>query len=151
MPLQIKHGDLFEHAEKECVIAHGCNAQGKMNSGFAKEIRQRYPLAFMSYILDFKDNQLVLGETTFVNCENSVVIANCITQQYYGREPGVVYADIKAIKKCIIEVAKFCIKANKPLHIPLIGGGLGGLKKDDLIPIFKQYLEDNSAYLWLKE
>ena len=41
MSIKIIDGNLFDSKAK--IIAHQVNCQGKMNSGVAKEVRQRYP------------------------------------------------------------------------------------------------------------
>jgi hypothetical protein len=43
MPVQFFAGDLFANDMGAGVFAHGCNCQGSMGAGIAKEFRQRYP------------------------------------------------------------------------------------------------------------
>lgn len=151
MALQIKKGDLFDHLSNPCLIAHGCNAQGKMNSGFAKQIRLRFPLAYMAYREDWANGDTVLGSVGFVRCEDSITIANCTTQVYYGRTPGVKYASLDAVVTCLNTVVNYVKKLPSPILLPLIGGGLGGLDSDELISKFKEIFDDVDATLWLKE
>ena len=44
-----RKGDLLE---SECdYICHQVNCMGKMNSGIAKQIREKWPIVFQNYIL----------------------------------------------------------------------------------------------------
>lgn len=47
MSIKIIDGNLFDSKAK--IIAHQVNCQGKMNSGVAKEVRQRYPHVYRDY------------------------------------------------------------------------------------------------------
>ena len=47
MDILYKQGDLTQ--AEEYIIAHGCNAQGKMGSGVAKAIRREFPQAYSYY------------------------------------------------------------------------------------------------------
>lgn len=153
MPLQkthIKyvHGDLLEHPGR--FIMHGCNAQGVMASGVAKEIRETYPLAFTKYREKYEeDNHLELGVVIPVDCGRHVVF-NAITQEFYGRD-GKRYVDYDAISTALDQISTMIRLVemneiggsfigtrgygwksleNKPdkeeLALPLIGAGLGG-------------------------
>ena len=42
--MKIKHGDILSVANG--IIVHQVNAQGVMGSGLAKQIREKYPMAF---------------------------------------------------------------------------------------------------------
>ena len=154
MALVIKHGDLFVEVAKAQgprVIAHGCNAVGKMGSGFAVEVRRRYPIAYMGYRDAYISDGLYMGDVVYVSVDGELTIANCITQHYYGKVAGVQYANTEAIRKCLTQVATFCKKQGAALHLPLIGGKRGGLEKDVVITIFKELFDDVDATLWLNE
>jgi O-acetyl-ADP-ribose deacetylase (regulator of RNase III) len=154
MALVIKHGDLFKEVVKVPglkVIAHGCNAVGKMGSGFADAVRRKYPIAYMAYREAYLSDGIYMGDVVYVHVDDELTIANCITQHYYGKVAGVKYANTEAIRKCLKQVAAFCKKQNAQLHLPLIGGKRGGLEKDVLINIFKDVFDDVDATLWLSE
>lgn len=64
------------------IIAHGCNAQGKMGSGFAKELRNRYPMAYDDYKAYEKEmGFLRIGQIAYSAINDNLIIANCITQK----------------------------------------------------------------------
>lgn len=132
------------------VIVHGCNAQGVMGSGVAKQLRAKYPEIFYRYcehINDLLDQDInPLGSVNFVNVTGNLVIANAITQEFYGRS-GERYVDYIALKSCMKEVSD-CYGSNVPIHIPyLIGAGLGGGDEETILRIIETKLKDCDVHL----
>ena len=91
MKIEYRKGDLFQTEIQ--TIVHGCNAQGVMNSGIAKIIREKYPKAYERYVNEHKANGLKLGKLVVVPCgdkvkdfDNYKIIVNAITQEFFGRE-----------------------------------------------------------------
>ncbi len=131
MNIIYKEGNLLD--APEVFIAHGCNAQGKFRSGVAGQIRDKYPLAYEKYMGMPKG----LGQVGFVVIDNTRVIINCITQQYYGYD-GKKYVSYEALEHavdCINSMAKgsqllrgHCgfPEAMTTVAFPLIGAGLAG-------------------------
>lgn len=129
---------------EEDIIAHGCNAQGKMGSGVAKAIRARWPAAYAQYkgYYDSINGELPLGVAQIVAVEyqdNEVIkfVANCITQQYYGYD-NKTYASLNAIISSLKEVVEFAYKYNYSVALPPIGCGLGGLSWSDVGPVIEE-------------
>lgn len=115
---------------KEGLIAHGCNAQGVMGSGVAKQLRAKYPSVYESYsrhISEFREMGVrLIGSVDYVRVADKVVVANMITQEYYGKD-GSQYVDYSAM----IESMSYTLARSDELcldvHIPyMIGAGLGG-------------------------
>lgn len=125
MKIIYKEGDVCKAVED--IIAHGCNAQGKMGSGVAKAIRAKFPEAYAAYI---EEDELELG-TVITAFSNDKIIANCITQEFYGND-GRLYADYDAIRRCmrelhaILKEPKGFGAANLTVAMPKIGAGLAG-------------------------
>lgn len=64
MPLRYIEGDLFEHEydpARTTIIAHVCNDQGVMGSGFVVPLAKTFPWAKEAYVNWFKDNPIQLG------------------------------------------------------------------------------------------
>lgn len=144
--LTIKHGDLFKNVKRDAIIVHGCNAQGKMGSGFAKEVRYRYKGAYEAYMSTTK--YMEVGQCTFYKHWTGVIIANAITQKFYGYD-GKCYVDypgtVTALKKAV-DVAK---QEKLPIHLPLIGCGLAGGDEKIMMPLLHDVFHDVDATLWL--
>lgn len=116
-------GDLLESPYR--LILHGCNAQGVMGSGIAKQIRKKFPQAFDEYHTAYEKEMLWLGDVIFADC-GSKIIANGITQQYYGRS-GNCFIDYEAINNVMEDTHDYALKHGlEHVAMPLIGAGLGG-------------------------
>lgn len=123
MKIIYKQGDLL--ACTEDVIVHGCNAQGVMGSGVAALIRKKYPNAARAYF-NMKDNRcLQLGAWSYSKENDGKTIINAITQEFYGRNPHVVYASYGAIAHVFGNINKWCKTYGvKSIAMPKIGAGL---------------------------
>lgn len=145
--LTIQYGNLFEKAPARCIIAHGCNAQGRMNSGFAKELRQRYPANHLDYHLAFCDEGLELGDVVY--CEKySRIIANMITQEFYGRDKAITYVDYHAVETGMRQVCAKAQSMELSLHFPFIGAGLANGDPEILLNILTETTKNVDATLW---
>ena len=116
------------------IIAHGVNCQNAMGSGVARALYTKWPVVKSEY---HKFPNKVLGEVQFVHIESDLIVANCFTQKYYGRDFGKRYADPRAVRECLEEVARYALEELElnEIHLPRIGCGLGGLDwEEDVVP-----------------
>lgn len=124
--------DLFKDipvqgSESPIIIAHGCNAQGKMRSGFAKVVRDLNEGVFNTYI----NSGHKLGTVSYFTLYPNVYVANCITQEFFGYDGGK-YTSYDAVDSCfkdinLIATELFKSSNNKvKLMFPKIGSVLGG-------------------------
>lgn len=145
-------GDLFDtkYANTRRVIAHGCNSQGVMGSGVALSIKKLYPYAFSDYVDAHKTRPLKLGQVVYSVMGNNLVIANCVTQVYYGRDKGVVYVNYDAVQLALNDVANYAkLMLDAEVHLPLIGGGLANGNKEELMGIYETSFKDVNAKLFI--
>lgn len=119
MKIEYRYGDVLTTDSK--YIAHCCNAQGKMNSGVAKAIRNKYPKAFTVYRDSYETKGLFLGQVIGADCGDHLIL-NIIGQKYYGYD-GQTYVDYPAIRKALNSINK---NIAEPVSFPLIGCGLAG-------------------------
>ena len=72
------------------VIAHQVNCQGAMGSGVAKQIRDKWPRVYDSYVSYCYDyiacTRELLGECQLVQINDNQHVANLFGQNYYGRD-----------------------------------------------------------------
>ncbi len=135
-------GDVFT---TDCdVIAHGCNAQGVMGRGVAKQLKQRYPDAFQvyrDYCLSNNRDASILGVVVW-SVEKKIIIANCITQEFYG-SPDRHDVDYDAVRKCMAHMeAKAKVQGFKTIAMPKIGAGLGGGDWNTIAQIINIEIQD---------
>lgn len=125
MEIIYRYGDVCD--AEELIIAHGCNAQGVMGSGVALFIKNKWPDAYKVYNDAYKTNGLELGQVVYyISPFDDVVIANCITQDFYGYN-GNMYVDYDAIRASLRDVNAFAEELGcKAVALPQIGAGRGG-------------------------
>jgi len=121
-------------------VGHGVNCQGRMGSGIALAIKNKWPSVYDQYKERYESGQLkgemAIGEIDIVPITNQLFVVNMYTQNKYGYD-GKAYAYPEAIENCIALTMKH-IKHETPtlpLYIPKIGCGLGGLKWENIEPI----------------
>ena len=128
MQIEYRPGDLLKSDIRH--IAHGCNAQGVMGSGIARQIKEQYPGAYAAYVRTQQISSYYLGQVIPWGSSERVVF-NCITQEYYGRD-SIQYVSYDAVEACMMTLnAAFQGSAavGEPLvqlGMPTIGCGLGG-------------------------
>jgi O-acetyl-ADP-ribose deacetylase (regulator of RNase III) len=139
-------GDLFE--TEADIIAHGCNAQGVMGSGVAKTIRDKYPEAYHEYRRWHEDYGLELGSVVWAT-SNKKHIANCITQEYYGRD-GRVYVDYLAVRNCMMKIYLYSLTTPVlSVAMPRIGAGLGGGDWNKIEQIINEEFKDKEVLVYI--
>lgn len=154
-------GNLLENVT-EGFIVHGCNAQGVMGAGFAKELVKMYPKAFCNYRRSYErmlsatgDPNDMLGSISFYRVEKkNLVIINAITQKNIGR--GQRQVNYIALGRAFHRLNKF-IQGEvfgpdipKIVHFPKIGSGLGGGDWEIISRSIDHMLEDNiEKNLWV--
>lgn len=133
-----KTGDLFDFFTGKTVLVHGCNAQHVMGGGIALQVRRKFPQAYYDYMATPK---LTLGEVVFSYIGDDLVVANAITQEFFGNNPMVKYASPDAIKKCLLRVRE--VYSRHEIIMPEIGCGLGGLTMEEVSPIIESVFNDD--------
>ena len=136
-PFEEHIGDIL--SVKTGIVVQGCNAQGKMNSGLAKGLRAMYPGAFDVYAEEHAKHGLYVGQVVYYKVplpagSPVLVIANAITQKYYGRDKNVVYVDYDGLERCFVKIGNLAKDLGVPVHFPLIGAGLANGIWEDIVP-----------------
>lgn len=137
------------------AIAHGVNCQGKMNSGVAKAIREKWPQAYEVYMNKFTKaeaydmNNDLLGYMAIAYTKDRKIIGNLFTQTYYGRDgkryASPVHIDI-AMNSFVMNLSLYSDTPRPVIAIPKIGCGLGGLDwETDVLPIIEQISLDHEV------
>lgn len=120
MSLTYIKGDLLEDPEVQ-IICHQVNCQGRMNSGIAKSIREKWPIVFNAYSqwhficqeqalydsgqweIDVEASALMLGKTQIVQVSETQQVANLAAQEYYDYD-GEQYTSYDAFWNCLHEL-----------------------------------------------
>jgi|SRR5690554_3443309 len=138
-------GNLLDLAEEGRfdIIVHGANCFCTMGSGIARQIKERYPKAYLvdqltrerdkdklgkftqAYVTGFREN--TNGVTRNSGWHYNFTIINAYTQYYYGgREVHADYDAIKSVFKQIKMLYDMNPQAPLRIGIPQIGAGLAG-------------------------
>jgi O-acetyl-ADP-ribose deacetylase (regulator of RNase III) len=153
--IKIVKGDLLHATEN--FICHQVNCQGKMGSGVALQVRQKYPHVYEFYqelvaeqLITNVDGQLLfdyrhelLGKVHSVEIGNKQWILNLFGQNNYGYD-GKMYTDTEALFKCFKQVRVKAEKLGLTVAMPyMIGSFRGGadwrIVEDLLLTAFDGY------------
>lgn len=103
-------GDIFK--SNADVILHQVNCQGAMNSGVARQVREKYPWVFGEYKRICDDakklpngTKSLLGVTQFVFIDETKQIGNLFAQDRFGYDSKC-YSNYDALRKCLSYVKK---------------------------------------------
>lgn len=153
-------------------ICHQVNCQGKMNSGVAKAIRERWPVVYITYKAYYDQNtkngcNTLLGDILIVNlndyklksgCTESPLIINMFGQFDYGYN-GQRYTSYDGFDNCLQGIKEAVPKGSKIAFPYKIGCDRGGADWEVIFAMIKSYLDEDYniefCYLepdnWLKE
>ncbi len=139
MPVYYACGDLFKAIGRNDSVGifHGCNAQGKRASGFAKALMDylksnfNYPKdsncdLYANFCKSEPDKGRLLGKIVVENMESSLTVINGITQLNYGRDVNQIYVSYKHLRKALEKALLVCLNNRLELVMPMVGSGLGG-------------------------
>lgn len=145
-----KKGDLLLTTDK--IIVHGCNCQGVMGAGVAKQIKEKYPKAFLDYLefFEFRGSFDLLGCNRISIQPDGKLIINCFTQFEYGNAPKKRYVSYDAIDKCMSSISTFVVHDTygKNISMPKIGAGFGGGEWSIIESIINFRLKDFNVTVW---
>ena len=130
--------------ESECqYICHQVNCQGKMNSGVAKAIREKWPIVYEKYKTKYDNtendilckygnfeiipevSEVLLGDIQCIYVNSSKIIINMFAQQYYGYD-GRRYTSYDAFWSCLGKIREEVPEGSSiafPDHIGSCRGG----------------------------
>jgi len=143
----LKHtkGNLIDLAEQGAfdIIVQGCNCYCTMGSGIAKEIRERYPIAYEIDQLTETGDIMKLGCWTEAE-PGSFLIINAYTQ--YGFNGPGSKADVFEYTSFDLILQKLlALHGNKDFGFPYIGMGLAGGDKERIIGKLEWFADMVSA------
>lgn len=145
MSIQYLKGDATNPAgDNSRVIVHICNDLGKWGKGFVLAISKRWSKPEQVYKDSFKQEpKPSLGDTQFVQVEESLTVANIIGQ-HGVRSPRnkTAPAPIRydAVEQGLTAVASFAVDRGASVHMPRIGCGLAGGKWEEIELIIERTL-----------
>lgn len=143
-------GNIFNTTVK--YIMHQVNAQGVMGAGIAKAIKDDISYEdFMEYREFCRiNNKNALGAvliTDSVSNPNRRYL-NVIGQQYYGRNPNIVYTDYNALKSAFLKIAE-SLPEGTEIAIPYrMGAGLANGDWQVIKNLIQTYLNKLNVFVY---
>ena len=144
------------------IICHQVNCQGKMNSGVAKAIREKWPDVYIKYM---ESNEIIwdkahehgrmiwnhmLGQiqVVFIADKKTMAVVNMFAQENYGYD-GRRYTSYDAFWSCLGEI-KRTINPGLRIAFPArIGCVRGGANWDVILTMIKEVLgADYNVEIW---
>lgn len=117
-------GDALDFANQNgFALIHCCNAQGKMGSGIAKQIKTKFPNAYKEYMQSHS-----LGSLSCDDLSNPSII-NMVAQKYYGND-GKKYINYGVLANCLSRISSSGINTHTIVVPKLMGCGLAGGRWD---------------------
>ena len=118
-------------------ICHQVNCQGKMNSGVAKAIREKWPIVYTTYWNTFLSESDLLGKILLVDINEyeprtwpkQPAIINMFSQEFYGYD-GKRYTSYDAFWSCLGHIKEIVPKGSKIAFPYKIGCDRGGADWD---------------------
>lgn len=131
------------------ILVHGVNCQGMMGAGIAAAIASKWPNVLHRYRLFCRDRgtehaYTMLGQVQLVEIAPELFVANAFTQP----DPGPC-ASYDAIAECFERLGGMAGARNLPLHFPLIGCGIGGLRWPVVAAIIDECAITPEKHLWV--
>jgi O-acetyl-ADP-ribose deacetylase (regulator of RNase III) len=137
---------------KETYICHQVNCQGKMNSGVAKAIREKYPEVFSSYLFKCSEAESadkLLGSTQMVKTKDNHFVINMFSQFNYGYD-GRRYTSYDAFWNAL-NLIKNSVSENSTIAFPFgIGCGRGGANWNIIYAMIKEVFNDSDNIVFYK-
>lgn len=158
-----RKGDLLE---SDCdYICHQVNCRGKMNSGIAKQIREKWPIVYQNYMAKCNFShpsgyirpELLLGDIQIVGLWDDYnetkfhqSVINMYSQLNYGYD-GRRYTSYDAFWNCV-NLIKQSVPTDKKIGFPYnIGCGLGGANGNVILTMIDTVLTDYTVEIYVLE
>lgn len=156
--MRIVSGNLLDFPERINVICHQANINNKFGAGLAKQIKERYPVAYKVDSEAYKKGLAVLGSYTYAKLRDNKYIFNCYAQDLYEKSLAniptsydAIYSSLMCVKGKLYE-----IHHNNEEFIPHIGFpykmgcGLGGGNWEIYKKIIDECIGNSFTYDFIK-
>ena len=147
--------------DSDCdYICHQVNCQGRMASGIAKAIRDKWPVVYTEYANKYKETQdeiwrdcgsfefipdpsgVLLGQIQLIDVSKKQCVINMFAQQFYGYD-GKRYTSYDAFWGCL-GLIKQSVPKGSSIGFPYkIGCGLGGANWRVIHAMIEEVLDED--------
>lgn len=149
--IKIVNGDLLK--AKETIIAHQVNCKGKMGSGVALQIKNKYPEAYRYYkkFIEFtggiENPEILLGAMFPVSISKTREVVHLFGQLDYGY--GKQQTNLKSLKSALKELKTHAKLYDYTVALPYkIGSDRGGADWSEVYAIIEEVFHDYEVTLY---
>lgn len=145
MKIIFKDGDLLEAEEN--LILHQVNCQGKMGSGIAEQVKEKWNNVFIEYIHLYRNNfanptSHLLGNAQVVGIGKKRAVVNLFAQDRYGYD-GSRYTSYDALMTALERTADVAKRHNLSVAIPhKLGSDRGGASWSVVLAMIEEAFKD---------
>lgn len=153
----LSHGDLLEAPED--IIVHQVNCQGKMNSGIARQMREKWPDVYKAYMNVWRWNEAdenserrdLLGTAQVVAVGPNKFVVNLFGQNEYGYD-GQRYTSYDALYDGLTYIKEKAKEQGLSVAIPFkIGCDRGGADWFIVDSMIQRIFADYKVHLYKLE
>lgn len=167
MSIHFVKGNLLD--AKLDYYCHQVNCQGRMNSGIAKAIKERWPMVYDEYVQKYQDREdeilrelgghevmpsvsgTLLGEIQLVRVDVGKTVINMFAQEHYGYD-GRRYTSYAGFWSCLCEIREVVPVGSKIGFPDHVGCGLGGANWEVIRTMIREALsKDYDVYIYKLE
>ena len=127
------------------TITNPVNTVGAMGAGLAKQFRLRYPGIMQNYTARCRDGSFTVGKLLIYHAPDGRDILLFPTKADWRNPSRIEYVEA-GLDAVVRSIHRFRQNDRGLVSIafPPLGCGLGGLKTDDIIPLFQSRFADRS-------
>lgn len=167
MSIHFVKGNLLD--AKLDYYCHQVNCQGRMGSGIAKAIKEKWPVVYDEYVQKYQEREdeilrtssnfeyipstgeTLLGEIQLVRIDVDKTVVNMFAQEHYGYD-GKRYTSYDGFWSCLGQIREFVPLGSKIGFPDHIGCGLGGANWEVIkTMIWEALSEDYDVYIYKLE
>lgn len=140
--IQIMRKDLLQSDAD--IICHQVNCRNVMGAGVAKAIYTKWPIVktkYHDFCKDFANPADLLGKIQIIPVNNEQRVINIFGQLNYGRSPGIIYTNYKALEEAFSKINN--LYKGKIIAFPYkFGCGLAGGDWSTVETLMLDFLKD---------
>lgn len=143
-------GNLLDFNAK--YIVHQVNCRGVMNSGVAKQIRQKWPQVYEDYLTvihqlpDDISLSSLLGSLSYTEVERGKTVVNFFTQDWYGYD-GKRYTNYEAFAEALTSLKEKTFPCDTIAFPYRIGCDRGGANWKIIRTMIEEILSNRNVYI----
>lgn len=127
--------------DKTVLLVNPVNCVGIMGKGLALQYKQKFSHYFQDYVKHCNNQLIDIGVVNIYKENEQLYICSFPTKKHWLDKSNV--SEIKRGLDNLIYQLAYQLTTIEQIHLPMLGCGLGGLKKEVVLPLLEQTFENN--------